>query len=205
MLDREPCGAHQLDPLIDRKAHRVARVPASFPIVEEGGHVRFIGHDIVDKAEHAALAQDACHLVNERGRIGEVVRSDPTGDEIERGVVEGKVARVGHLRGHVLEPGLLGSSAGKLDHLGRQVGCRHACHRRGEGHGDMAGRRGDVQRIPVRLRVDHFYEPAERCTLRMHFAGCVVGGVGTELSSVPVEQFVAHVSGRSVGPERSSG
>ena len=97
--------------------------------LEKPGVELGIGRDVVDQREGAAALQHAPHLGHEGRHVGEMMRGDAAGDEIEARVLEGQRLGVRARRLHVGEALGLGELGRLLQHL------------LGEVAGDRRGRR----------------------------------------------------------------
>ncbi len=140
-----------------------------------------VGRDVVDQREGSAGLQHAPAFGDERRDIGEVVRSNAACHQVEGGIAEGKLLRIGGSRLQVGKPLLLRQLARLLEHLGRQVAGDDLGHVRREGGGRVTRAGGDVQHNPILGWLHQLDEAGEACTLCMHGRGRIVGRVRPEL------------------------
>ena len=153
------------------------------------GHARRIGADVVDQCERAARFEDAPGGADEGGRVGEVVRGEPAGDEIEARIGETQAAGLGVCRLDIGHPARSGKLGGLREHFIGDVGGDDARHQRGKGKGRVAGAGRHVEHAPIGLRLDHGNEARETGAASVYGGRGIVGRGHAELF---LDQRFAH-------------
>ena len=116
-----------------------------------------VRRDVVDQNEETARLQHPIRLGDETVHMAEMMGRDAAGDEVEAGRVERQRLGVRRLAGDVLEPALASEPGGDLEHLRRDVGGHHPRHMGREGQRRVPGARGDVERLPMGLRLGQLH------------------------------------------------
>jgi hypothetical protein len=110
-----------------------------------------------------------------------MMRGDAAGHQVEAGVL--KRQRLGVCKGRleVGNPLRRRQLCRLIEHRLRQIARDHARHVRGKCQRGVAGAGGDVEGVPMLLRLHELDEAPKACTFGVHRRGDVGGRVGPKL------------------------
>jgi hypothetical protein len=137
--------AKKLEQFAEGKCVDVRRIAENFPLILIGGALRkFAGVNVFDE-DCALRTADASHFTENIDRVLEMMKSEAANDNIEAGVFEGEMLRVGGAEGDVGEATLLRALFGDGEHRIGKVNTDNFAGGAGESFGDVARTGGDVE------------------------------------------------------------
>jgi hypothetical protein len=142
---REPGRAEHRLPLGDPVVAHVRGVAQHFERVEEGVARGILGRDRVAEQEEPAGNEHARHLAHHRLRVGDVMRREPRGHDVEARVRKRQLRGVAELEAHVVEAALGGGLARLREHRGCEVERDHRRDARGKRERGGARATADVE------------------------------------------------------------